>query len=235
MNRYGYIGRRDMLHWLGAGACSLVAGSLWPTQLVHAAENTPVLTPDVALKQLLAGNQRFVRQERQYPHQSAAWLQTVAFTQHPFATILTCADSRVPVEILFDQGFGDLFDIRVAGNVVTPEVLGSLEFAAVVLNCPLIMVLGHERCGAVTAAVKGDPLPGQMGSFVKAIAPTLSTDSARRLSLDQEVDRVVTANVKYQLSRILESSSLLSQRVNQGTLNIVSGRYDLDTGTVELI
>jgi carbonic anhydrase len=153
--------------------------------------------------------------------------------QHPFATILSCADSRVPPEILFDEGIGDLFDVRVAGNVAIPEVIGSLEYAAVVLGSPLIMVLGHERCGAVTAAVKGGQLLGYIGTFVKAIEPALK--NAKNKAGDDSVDKAVIANVRYQIEELQRNSILLNQRMLENKLKIVGGRYDLDTGEVTII
>jgi carbonic anhydrase len=181
------------------------------------------------------GNQRFTRQKREYPHQDLKDLKAVATAQHPFVTLLSCADSRVPGEIVFDQGVGDVFDVRVAGNVVTPEVLGSVEYAAVLLKTPLIMVLGHERCGAVTAAVEGEALPGQIGAFVKAIQPALATIKYDSVDLAQRIDQAVSVNVKYQVEELKRNSSLLSQLVSEQKLKIVGGRYDLDTGSVTLI
>lgn len=229
------ISRRVWLQGAGAIALSFAAT---PSQPAYAqalpTSQTPnaALTPQQALETLLAGNQRFVQQKRQYPHQNSARLLEVAQSQHPFATILSCADSRVPAEMLFDQGIGDLFDIRVAGNVVTPEVLGSLEYAAVLLKCPLIMVLGHERCGAVTAAVQGEPLPGKIGTFVAAIAPALAADKAKQ---GDPVEAGVLANVRYQTEQVIQQSPLLAERVQAEQLKVVGARYDLDTGKVTLV
>lgn len=189
------------------------------------------LDPDAALQRLLAGNQRFVERHLRHPRQSQARLQEVAQAQHPFATILSCADSRVPAEIVFDQGIGDLFDVRIAGNIATPEAIGSIEYAAVLLNTPLLLVLGHERCGAVTAAVKQEAVLGEIGSFVKAIQPAV--DRTKNQPGDA-VENAVVANVYYQIEQ-LKRSSLLSERVQAGTLKIVGGRYDLDTGTVSIL
>src|SRR5579883_242895 len=164
------IDRRKFLK-LGAVSALVVppiSSVLGEVKLVQAAElPTQALNPDMALKKLMAGNQRFVQHQPQYPDQSAKRLQEVAQAQHPFATILSCADSRVPAEIIFDQGIGDIFDVRIAGNITTPEALGSIEYAVALLGTPLLMVLGHERCGAVTAAVKNEALPGEIGTFVK--------------------------------------------------------------------
>lgn len=189
------------------------------------------LSPDTALQRLMEGNQRFVQHQPQYPDQSQARLQEVAQAQHPFATILSCADSRVPAEIIFDQGIGDIFDVRIAGNIATPEVIGSIEYAVALLNTPLLMVLGHERCGAVTAAVQNEPLPGDISTFVKAIKPVVAKV---KYQPGNTVDNAVIANVHYQIQR-LKRSPLLSERLQSGKLKIVGGRYDLDTGSVGII
>ncbi|PMB37950.1 carbonic anhydrase, partial [Fischerella thermalis CCMEE 5330] len=173
--------RRDFLKWGAFGGLGLVVTAsdlLWQIKQVQAAE-LPVtaslsLSPDAALQRLMEGNQRFVQHQPQYPDQSQARLQEVAQAQHPFATILSCADSRVPAEIIFDQGIGDIFDVRIAGNIATPEAIGSIEYAVALLNTPLLMVLGHERCGAVTAAVQNERLPGDISTFVKAIKPVVA-------------------------------------------------------------
>jgi carbonic anhydrase len=235
----GFIGRRELLKLAGfsgvAIAATAVSGVPWYTQQALAAvaqQDTEPVSPDAALKRLLDGNQRFVQQKREYPHQSQTRLQEVAQVQHPFATILSCADSRVSAEILFDQGIGDLFDIRIAGNIVIPEALGSIEYATALLGTPLIMVLGHERCGAVTAAVKGELLPGQIGTFVKAIKPSMAKVKGKS---GDPVENAVVANVKYQVERLQQNSTLLVQLMQAGTLKIVGGRYDLDTGEVTII
>lgn len=225
----GFVGRRDVLRLAGAGLAAAIVGMTWDGRSVRAEDALP---PDAALQKLLSGNQRFVQQHSDHPHQSAKRLQEVAFAQHPYATILSCADSRVPVEIVFDAGIGDLFDIRVAGNIVTAEVLGSLEYAAALLGTSLIMVLGHERCGAVTAAVQNESLLGSIGSLVKAIKPAVNRvkDGA-----DDLIELAVVENVHYQIEQMQQRSFVLAQLVNQGKVKIVGGRYDLDTGAVSVV
>lgn len=233
MSKNGFIGRRDLLKLGSIGALG-AATSLWPLQQAQAAEPAialPSLSPDQALKKLIAGNQRFVRQQPQYPHQSKARLREVAEAQHPFATVLSCADSRVPAEILFDQGIGDIFDVRIAGNISTPAAIGSIEYAVALLGTPVLMVLGHERCGAVTAAVENKPLPGEIGTFVEAILPAVDRVKGQPGDL---VDNAVVANVRYQIEQ-LQRSPLLKERLQSGKLKIVGSRYDLDTGTVKMI
>jgi carbonic anhydrase len=189
------------------------------------------LSPDAALQKLMEGNQRFIQHQPQHPDQSQVRLEEVAQAQHPFATILSCADSRVPAEIIFDYGIGDIFDVRIAGNIATPEAIGSIEYAVALLGTPLLMVLGHERCGAVTAAVQNQALLGEIGSFVKAIKPAV--ERVKDQSGDA-VENAVVANVQYQIER-LKRSPLLTERLQSGKLKIVGGRYDLDTGTVTII
>ncbi|OUL23092.1 carbonic anhydrase [Nostoc sp. RF31YmG] len=230
--------RRDFLKLGITGAFGLMVTAsdlLWRVKQAKAAElpsDTPQsLTPDAALQKLIEGNQRFIQHQPQYPDQSASRLQEVAQAQHPFATILSCADSRVPAEIVFDQGIGDIFDVRIAGNIATPEALGSIEYAVTLLNSPLLMVLGHERCGAVTAAVKKEELLGDISTFVKAIKPAL--DKVKNQPGDA-VENAVVANVQYQIEQ-LKRSHLLTERLQSGKLKIVGGRYDLDTGKVSII
>lgn len=228
---HGWIGRRQMMQWIVAGGTGTIAAALGYSQHAQAAESVAAVDPDAALKILLDGNQRFVQHKPLYPDQSSARLTEIAQAQHPFATVLSCADSRVPAELVFDQGLGDIFDVRIAGNVVTPEALGSLEYAVMLLGTPLLMVLGHERCGAVTAAVQAEPLPGKIGTFVKYIEPVVG--QAKKKPGDP-VENTVVANVKYQAERLLQSP-LLAEQVEAGKLKIVGGRYDLDTGEVIIV
>lgn len=237
----GFVGRRNLLKLMGVGGASLAATSVvsgsWDTQPAVAQasdtkEKPKPVGPDDALKRLLEGNQRFMKERSQDPNQSRLRLQEVAAVQYPFASILGCADSRVPAEIVFDQGLGDLFVVRLAGNVVSPTATGSLEFATAVLGSQLIIVLGHERCGAVQAALKSDLLPGRIGTFVEDIKPALN---GMKAGSNDTVNDAVVANVRYQVDLLRESSSILTQLIKDGKLKIVGGRYDLDTGAVTLV
>jgi carbonic anhydrase len=236
----GWIGRRNLLKWSLAtglatgGSVAAAAIGIQPAFAKSVAKpvakpDTP--TPEAALEQLLAGNQRFAQQHPTHPDQSTGRMIEISQAQHPFATILSCADSRVAAELIFDQGLGDLFDVRVAGNIVLPGTLGSIEYAVVLLGTPLLMVLGHERCGAVTAAVQGEALPGSISAFVDPIKPVLKQIEGK---LGDAIENAVVANVQYQVTQ-LRQSSLLAERVEAGTLKIVGGRYDLDTGKVTLV
>lgn len=244
---YELISRRSFLNLSGTGGMALlnavIGSAFWNMQLPNAslkrqaakggiAARLDVLDPNAALKRLMDGNQRFVQQKSEHRDQSQARMKEVAQAQHPFAALLSCADSRVAPEILFDQGLGNLFDIRIAGNIVTPEVLGSLEYAVDIIGTPLIMILGHERCGAVTAAVQEKHLSGHISSFVKAIKPAISKIEGES---DDLVDNAVVANVQYQIQKLKQNSTIVAQKLLDSKLKIVGGRYDLDTGEVSLI
>jgi carbonic anhydrase len=234
-NKTNLIRRRTFLKIGAIGTLGFAATDLLGQKAAQAAElskeASKLLTPDAALQKLLEGNQRFVQHRPLYPNQSATRLKEVAQAQHPFATILSCADSRVPPEILFDQGIGDVFDVRIAGNIATAAALGSIEYAVELLGSPLLMVLGHERCGAVTAAVQHEALPGDISAFVSAILPAVDRVKGQPGDV---VDNAVSANVRYQMEQLMKSP-LLTARSQSGQLKIVGGRYDLDTGTVSLI
>jgi carbonic anhydrase len=227
--------RRNALK-LGAGAvgAGVLAAELHSQILAPEPANAASkqdLAPDQALQQLLEGNQRFVKSKRRNPNQTMVRLKEIAQEQKPFAAVLGCADSRVPVEIVFDQGFGDLFVCRVAGNVATPEEIGSLEFGCAVLGTKVIVVLGHERCGAIAATIKGTQVPGQIGSLLDAIRP-----AAQQVS-NQTGDRLLNtckANVRLQVKR-LKASPVIAQLIQDNKLKIVGGYYDLDTGAVTLV
>ncbi|OUL36420.1 carbonic anhydrase [Nostoc sp. T09] len=241
----GFIGRRNFLHLAGMGSLGIGAivgagGMLWKDEpaVAQHASNTDVgqrpqpVNPQVALNNLLTGNQRFVQGKRLNPHQSKLRLQETVVAQYPFAAILGCADSRVPAEIVFDQGLGDLFVVRVAGNVASQEAIGSLEYATSVLGAQLILVLGHAKCGAVQAAVEGKPLPGRIGIFVEEIKPAV--EIARHKTSNLAESAIIT-NVRYQAQRLAESSTILRNLVREDKLKIVGGRYDLATGKVTML
>jgi len=232
-NRQFNLSRRNSLKFvagaIGTGIVAAQAGAELAAPEPAIADNN--ILPAVALQMLIAGNARFVSRLRQDPNQDLARVTEVAETQTPFAAILGCADSRFPAEIIFDRGIGDLFVCRVAGNVATPEEKGSLEFGTLVLGAKVIMVVGHENCGAVKAAVAGAPVPGQIGSLIDAIKP--AADSTRLLPGDR-VENAVKANIVLQAKRVKESA-VISQLILQGKLLVVGGYYDLDTGAITII
>lgn len=186
------------------------------------------------LQRLMAGNARFMSGKVTHPGQDGARRGEVAKGQAPFAMVLSCADSRVPPEVLFDQGLGDLFVVRVAGNIADSNALGSLEYGAQVLGAKFLMVLGHEYCGAVDAAAKGGKVGGNIDSIIDAIAP-----AAARAKADPDkttlLDRAVVENVREVLSVIGKRSPALAGLAAKGSLTIVGARYDLDSGEVTVV
>ena len=192
-------------------------------------DNQGSLTPDEALRHLMDGNERFASDTMTNLGQSLNILrQHTIEKQEPFAAVLSCADSRVPVELVFDQTIGQLFVARVAGNFVTPEILGSLEYGAAVLGTKVILVLGHSSCGAVTATMQGNAVPGQISSLFAHIQPAVDRAGGN-------LERAVQENAKIQANLLAKSSPLLGGLVKEGKLKIVAGYYDLATGRVSLL
>jgi carbonic anhydrase len=190
------------------------------------------LTPDEALRKLMAGNARYVQNAASRPEQTPERRSQLTVGQHPFAVILGCSDSRVPPELVFDQGLGDLFVVRVAGNVLDDQGLGSMEYAVEHLHAPLIVVLGHSSCGAVKAAVSGEPAPGHIGAIVHALKPAVASTRGRPCD---PVANAVNANIQRVVGQLKAAKPILAERIRAGTLKVVGGRYDLSTGTVELL
>jgi len=183
-------------------------------------------------QELISGNKRFAAGNPTHPNQSMARRQEMAKGQNPRAAVLACADSRVSPEIVFDQGLGDLFVVRVAGNVVNDPILGSLEYAVEHLGTRLIVVLGHQRCGAVAAACAGGEAPGHIGSLVQALAPAVDKISA---SEEGRVDWVAKENVRMMTKSLRSYGPILEKWVRQGKLEVAGAFYDLDTGAVEIV
>jgi carbonic anhydrase len=190
------------------------------------------ISSDQALQKLLDGNKRYVAGKATRPNQTVTRRNAVAKGQQPFASILSCSDSRVPPEIVFDQGVGALFVVRVAGNSAADAGLGSLEYAVAVLRTPLLMVLGHERCGAVEAALKGGEVPGQIRVVVDAIKPAVEAVKGQSGDL---LDGAVRANAALVVDNLKNTKPILADAVEKKMLKVVGGRYDLDTGIVEMV
>jgi carbonic anhydrase len=229
----GVVGTGTLTGWLGSHTFSPDPTNP-SNNAAMAAEpvvNSGELTPDQALKKLLDGNKRFVERKRQNPNQDLARLNEVAQDQKPFAAVLSCADSRVPLEILFDQGIGDLFVVRVAGNISSMEDIASEEFGTLVLGAKILLVLGHERCGAVKAALTGGEFPGVIGSLVYAIKPAVDASAGKP---GDPLENAIKTNVLLQMKR-LQTSPVISKLVQAGNLKVVGGYYDLDTGRVMLL
>jgi carbonic anhydrase len=187
------------------------------------------VTPDSVFLELKTGNAHHAQHSYKHPHQTISRQQALIAGQHPHAEILSCADSRVPPEIIFDQGLGDLFVVRVAGNVATDTEVGSLEYGAKHLNIPLLVVLGHESCGAVTAAVEGGEVEGHIAALVNLIKPAV--DSSRRVPGDP-IENAVRTNVQMVVHQLRSSTPVLSELVAHGKLKIIGGVYSLQTGKV---
>lgn len=187
------------------------------------------VTAASALAELRAGNAHHVAQKYLHPHETAERRRQLASGQHPHAEVLSCSDSRVPPELVFDQGLGDLFIVRVAGNVASDAELGSLEYGAEHLHIPLLVVLGHQHCGAVTAAVEGGEAEGHIGALVSMLRPAV--EKTRGLPGDA-VENAVRANVEMVVKQLRGSTPVLAGLVSKGELRVVGAVYSLDTGEV---
>jgi carbonic anhydrase len=197
------------------------------------ADAAPNVSPAEALTRLKAGNQRFVASKLEHPRQTARRRTELATSQHPFAIVLACADSRTSPELVFDQGLGDVFVVRVAGNVLNDETVGSIEYAVDHLGAQLIVVLGHERCGAIQAAretiAAKSEAPGHIQSLVKAIAPAVEATTGA------DAEATAKANEQHVAKKLRESAPILKELVEKGTISVVAAHYDLDTGAVEFL
>jgi carbonic anhydrase len=231
-----------------------------PAEAADPAPDRPIVSPAEAMSLLKEGNARFIAGNPQHPHEStdersfmaknsyenagvislgmtdeqAAKRRTeLTKSQHPFAIILSCSDSRVPPELVFDQGLGDLFGVRVAGNVLNDEGLGSMEYGVNVLGARLILVLGHQGCGAVDAAMKTvaakGKAPGHIQSLVSAIKPVVQSTPKG------DLDTMIRANVKYVVDRLRSSTPILKAKVDSGDVQVIGGYYTLDTGAVTFL
>ncbi|HSE22449.1 MAG TPA: carbonic anhydrase [Pyrinomonadaceae bacterium] len=187
------------------------------------------VTAESALAGLKAGNAHHVKHRYEHPHETAERQQQLASGQSPHAQILSCSDSRVPPEVIFDQGLGDVFIVRVAGNVASDTELGSLEYGAEHLHIPLLVVLGHQHCGAVTAAVEGGEAAGHIIALVNLLRPAV--EKSRGLPGDP-VENAVKANVEMVVKQLRTSNPILAELVSHGKLRVVGALYSLDTGEV---
>lgn len=184
-----------------------------------------------ALQRLKDGNKRFVSGKTLRPRQDVGRIREVATGQNPFAIVVGCSDSRVPSEIIFDQGLGDLFIVRTAGQVSTYASWGSIEFAEEMLGAKLIVVLGHTRCGAVQAAVALPEVPGHIVTLINAIKPAVA--NAKQKTTNNLLDESIRENVRLQVEQLRTLEPLLAKRVRDGSLRVVGALYDLETGVVE--
>lgn len=219
-----------------AGGVGLLVSSLVAPAMAQGSPAAPA-TPDAALQALMEGNARYASdqpRQRDFSARRAALAQG----QSPFAAVLGCADSRVAPELAFDQNPGDLFVVRVAGNFVTTEGMGSLEFGAAVLGTKLILVLGHTSCGAVNATVdalrQGNALPGSIAGLVTAMKPGIEPAMAGPGG-DELTRRALVSNVRHSVRALETASPILTGLISRGELAVRGGIYDLATGRVELI
>lgn len=235
--------RRGLLTASAAGLVVAGAVGCSKSTAVHGehglTENTAGLTPGQALSKLKDGNERFVAMTEVEPNLSATRLMAVSKGQRPFVGVLGCVDSRVPPELIFDRGLGDVFDARVAGAIAVDAAVGSLEFGVDEFEVPLLVVLGHSRCGAVTAAVKAAdsgtaPPPGRIGAVVDPILPAVETTRAQGVTGEDLVDATARTVVRTGVDR-LRNSPVLAERLRTGRLDIAGAFYDLDTGRVEFL
>ncbi len=196
----------------------------------------PPTTPDQALAELRAGNDRFVTGTRIHPNQDAEHRAALASAQSPFAAVFGCSDSRLAAEIIFDRGLGDLFVIRTAGHTIGPEVLGTIEYAVTILNLPLVVVLGHNSCGAVQAArdavIRGAPPSGHLRAVVDAIVPSIGLATAQGID---DVDRIVDVHIQRTVDQLQCESGALGVAVAEGRCAVVGMSYQLSAGRIRLI
>jgi carbonic anhydrase len=186
------------------------------------------LTGEAAMLELMAGNERFIAGTiTSFPEDLKILKEKTVLKQEPFAAVLACADSRVPVEILFDQTIGHVFVSRVAGNAVTPEIMASLEYGVVVLGVKAILVLGHTNCGAISAAVAAKEVPGQISVLYQHLIPAIKGAKG-------DVPLAVKMNAIYQAQVLRESSTVIAKAIKQDGLKVTSGSYDLGSGRVTL-
>lgn len=184
------------------------------------------------LQELLAGNQRFATGQAQHPRQDAERRAEVASGQRPSAVIVSCSDSRVAPEIIFDQGLGDLFVVRTAGQVMDDVALASIEYAVEHLHAPLIIVMGHKRCGAVQAVIEGGEAHGHLGALIDKIKPAV--EQAKTAPGDL-VDNAVRANTTTTVAKLKASEAVIAQAIKTNTLRVVGAYYDLDAGVVSVL
>jgi carbonic anhydrase len=222
--------RRGFLRRAAGGT---LVGLLTAAGMEYAAPDTvqaqSTLSPDAALQELVNGNQRFSSNRLTAFEQDLGILkQKTVEKQEPFAAVLSCADSRVPVELVFDQSIGHIFVTRVAGNVVTPEIIASLEYGAAVLGTKVILVMGHGNCGAVKATIQAKEVPGQISALYPHIQPAVDQAGSN-------LEAATKANAKIQAALLREASTVVAGLVKEGKLKVVAGYYDISSGGVSLL
>lgn len=228
--------RRDFLCLTGLAAGA--AGMALPA-VAHAFAAPVDRSPDAVLRRLLEGNKRFMAGKLEHPGRKPEDFQALAEGQAPLAIVVACADSRVAPELIFDQGIGDLFVVRAAGNLVSgagPVIKGSIEFAVAELGAKLILVMGHSQCGAVKAAIehldKNDALPGSIGDLVGLIRPAVVQTKGQP---GDRLENTIKANVMKCVERIRTTDPILAKAAKAGEIKVVGGVYELRTGQMQVI
>lgn len=223
------LSRRRMMQLGLAGAAAGLTMGGFELAVPSLAEAQDTSTPDAALAELIAGNKRFSNVNLPSLQHDVEILKAhTVEKQEPFAAVLSCADSRVPVELVFDQSIGHLFVTRIAGNFVTPEIIGSLEYGAVVLGTKAILVMGHSNCGAVKATIQGKAVPGQISSLFPHIQPAI--DQAGK-----DLEAATKANARNQAMLLSQASTVIAEMVKDGKIKVVAGYYDLASGVVTIL
>ena len=228
--------RRSFFRSACCGSLGLAAAMAAP-QVFAADGKKTTLTADQALATLKEGNAKFLTDSPLRPVQGRERRLEIARGQTPFAVLVSCSDSRVPPEVLFGRGLGELFIVRNAGNTVDTVALGSIEYAIAVLGVPLVVVLGHERCGAVEAALsvveKNTIFPGSLNQMIEPILPAALMARSGGAKGDELLDAAVRENVRRVVTRIRNSEAVLMNPIRDGKVKVVGARYDLDDGTVD--
>ncbi|MFD3696311.1 carbonic anhydrase [Streptomyces sp. NPDC058646] len=224
-------GRRQLVRAALTGVVAACAGSVsgrppFPASTSSGPNSARPATPESAWRKLSEGNRRWRTLHERHPDETPAVRRTVVSGQHPFAVILGCVDSRVPPELVFDQGLGDLLAVRSAGSVLDEAVLASVTYGVLELGIPLVVVLGHQSCGAVTAAVRADATGGQLPGHMQYLADQIRPAIDHGLSGEARVDAAISANALLVRSRLAAEPELVS-RIAAGTLTAVGARYEL--------
>lgn len=217
-------------HVVGAGLGGAIAAMISGVGTAsRSASAQSTMSPDDALKALMDGNRRFVeRRLTSFQEDMDMLRQNTAEKQEPFASVLACADSRVPVELVFDQSIGHVFVNRVAGNIATSEIIASVEYGAAVLGTSVFMVLGHGNCGAVKATIAAKAVPGQISSLYSYLRPAVNQANG-------DLDAAIAANARIQAQLLRESSTVVAGLVKDGKIKVVAAVYDLASGKVNLL
>ena len=217
-------------HVVGAGLGGAIAAMISGVEAAsRSASAQSTMSPDDALKALMDGNRRFVeRRLTSFQEDMDMLRQNTAEKQEPFASVVACADSRVPVELVFDQSIGHVFVNRIAGNIATSEIIASVEYGAAVLGTSVFMVLGHGNCGAVKATIAAKAVPGQISSLYSYLRPAVNQANG-------DLDAAIGANARIQAQLLRESSTVVAGLVKDGKIKVVAAVYDLASGKVKLL